>query len=95
MTAAGALLGPDAVAAAVAGFRRLGADVVVRPSPWRLGAAEAGLAAEWLTGWVGAACAQEPGLDADADAYARGRLAQARAGRLGITVGHADLLVLP
>ena len=95
MTAAGPLLGPDAVAAAVAGFRRVGADVVVRPSPWRLGAAEAGLAAEWLTGWVGAACEQEPELAADADAYARRRLAQARAGRLGITVGHADLLVLP
>jgi hypothetical protein len=95
MTAAGALLGPDAVAAAVAGFRRMGADVVVRPSPWRLGAAEADLAAEWLTGWVGAACEQEPELAADAEAYARRRLAQARAGRLGITVGHADLLVLP
>ncbi len=95
MTAAGALLGPDAVAAAVAGFRRMGADVVVRPSPWRLGAAEADLAAEWLAGWVSAACEQEPALAADAEAYARRRLAQARAGRLGITVGHADLLVLP
>ena len=68
MTARGRLLGPDAVAAAVEGFRRLGAEVLVRPSPWRLGAAEAGLAAEWLTGWVGAACEQEPGLAADADA---------------------------
>jgi hypothetical protein len=94
-TAAGALLGPDAVAAAVAGFRRMGADVIVRPSPWRLSTAEADLAAEWLTGWVDAACEQEPELAADAEAYARRRLAQARAGRLGITVGHADLLVLP
>ena len=32
------LLGPDAVAAAVEQFGRLGADVHVRPSPWRLGA---------------------------------------------------------
>ena len=34
------------------------ADVLVRPSPWRLGAADADLAAEWLTGWLDAACKQ-------------------------------------
>ena len=39
MTADGRLLGPDAVAAAADGFRRRGAEVLVRPSPWRLGAA--------------------------------------------------------
>ena len=94
-TAAGRLLGPDAVAAAVAEFRRLGAEVIVRPSPWRLGAAQADLAAEWLTGWVGAACEQEAELAAEADAYAQRRLAEARAGQLAVTVGHADLLVLP
>src|SRR5688500_10737552 len=79
-------LGPDAVAAAVAMLR--GAELVVRPSPWRLGAAHAGLAAagrgasdavlaaarrgasdadlmaEWLEGWVAAACEQEPALAA-------------------------------
>ena len=56
---------------------------------------EAGLAAEWFTGWVGAACEQEVGLAAEADAYAHRRLTEARAGQLGVTVGHADLLVLP
>jgi hypothetical protein len=91
----GRLLGPDAVEAAVERFRRLGAEVVVRPSPWRLGPPEAGLAAEWLSGWVGAACEQEPGLAAEADLYRRRRLREARAGRLAVTVGHADLLVLP
>ena len=45
MTPRGRLLGPDAVDAAVQGFRRLGAEVIVRQSPWRLGAAESGLAA--------------------------------------------------
>ena len=79
-TEGGRLLGPDAVAAAVEGFRRLGAEVLVRPSPWRLGAAEADLAAEWLTGWVGAACEQEVELAAEADAYARRRLAEAQPG---------------
>jgi SAM-dependent methyltransferase len=95
LTAGGRLLGPDAAAAAVERFRRLGAQVLARPSAWRLGAAEADLAAAWLAGWVGAAGEQEPELAAEADAYARRRLAQARAGRLAVTVGHADLLVLP
>jgi hypothetical protein len=95
MTVGGRLLGPDAVAAAVEGFRRLGCEVLVRPSPWRLGAAEADLAGEWFTGWVFAASDQEIELAAEADAYARRRLAEARAGELAVTVGHADLLVLP
>ncbi|HEY3766050.1 MAG TPA: class I SAM-dependent methyltransferase [Gaiellales bacterium] len=94
-TRRGRLLGPDAVEAAADGFRRRGAEVIVRPSPWRLGAADAGLAVEWLAGWVRAACEQEPSLAADAGPYRRRRLREARAGRLAVTVGHADLLVLP
>jgi hypothetical protein len=89
------LLGPDAVALAVEEFERRGAEVLVRPSPWRLGPVQADLAAEWFTGWVGAACEQQVELAAEADAYTRRRLAQARAGRLAVTVDHADLLVLP
>jgi hypothetical protein len=95
MTVGGRLLGPDAVEAVAEGFRRLAAEVLVRPSPWRLGAAEAGLAAEWFTGWVGAACEQEAQLAAQTDAYSRRRLAEVRAGQLAVAVGHADLLVLP
>jgi hypothetical protein len=95
LTPRGRLLGPDAVQAAVEGFRRLGAEVIVRPSPWRLGAAETGLVVEWLTGWVGAACEQEARLAAEADLYRRRRVREARAGRLAVTVGHADLLALP
>jgi SAM-dependent methyltransferase len=89
------LLGPDAVGTAVDLFTRLGFDVLVRPSPWRLGAAQAALAAEWFTGWVGAACEQRPELTAAAAAYARRRLAGATAGRLSVTVHHHDLLALP
>lgn len=88
------LLGPDAVDATVAAFTRLGADVLVRPSPWQLDATDAALAAEWFTGWVGAACEQRPELSATAASYARRRLAEAAAGRLGVTVHHQDLLVL-
>jgi hypothetical protein len=94
-TTAGRLLGPDAVAVAVEEFGRLGAEVLVRPSPWRLGALQADLAAEWFTGWIRAACEQQAELAAEADAYARRRLAEAPAGQLAVTVHHADLLVLP
>jgi hypothetical protein len=91
----GRRLGPDAVAAAVDELRGTGADVLVRPSPWRLEAAHAELMAAWLDGWVTAACEQEPALAAEADAYRDRRLAQAAAGELAVTVDHADLLVLP
>lgn len=95
LTPRGRLLGPDAVDVTATAFRRLGAWVSVRPSPWRLGGAGRTLALEWLTGWVGAACEQEPALAADADLYLRRRLREAQSGILAVSVGHADLLVLP
>ena len=88
-------LGPDAVAAALDQLRGTGAELIVRPSPWRLRAAHADLTAEWLDGWVAAACEQEPELAADAAAYVDRRLAQLFAGELEVSVDHADLLVLP
>jgi hypothetical protein len=94
-TERGALLGPDAVAFAVAAFGRRGAEVLVRDSPWRLGPLHAGLATAWFSGWVGAACEQDDALAAEADAYSRRRLAQLVAGQLAVTVHHSDLLVLP
>jgi hypothetical protein len=94
-TSRGPLLGPGAVEAAVEGFRYFGAEIMVRPSPWRLGATDADLVADWLTGWVDAACEQEPALAPAADAYRRRRLREAEAGVLAVTVGHSDLLVLP
>lgn len=94
-TAGGRLLGPEAVAATVEQCTRLGSTVLVRPSPWRLGASQSELAAEWFAGWVGAACEQQLELAREADAYTGRRLAQARAGQLDVTVEHADVLVLP
>jgi hypothetical protein len=94
-TAAGRLLGPDALATAATLLRGSGAEVLVRPSPWRLGAGDAGLTAAWLEGWIGAACEQEPALLDRADGYRELRLAQAVTGQLTATVNHADLLVLP
>jgi hypothetical protein len=72
-----------------------GAEVVVRPSPWQLGAPEVGLIAEWLLGWVAAAVEQEPELTHAAGAYLHRRLTQAAAGELAVSVGHVDILVLP
>jgi hypothetical protein len=95
LTERGRLLGPDAVAAAVEQFAELGSDVFVRPSPWRLGASQADLAAEWFKGWVAAACEQHTDLATDAVAYTRRRLAEARTGQLQVTVDHADVLAVP
>ena len=89
------LLGPDAVGAAVDAFTRLGVEVLVRPSPWRLGANQSALAQAWFTGWVGAASQQRPELAAAAATYTPRRLAEIADGRLGITVHHQDLLAVP
>jgi hypothetical protein len=86
------LLGPDAAAAAITAFRRRGVNVQVRPSPWRLGGEASALIAEWLRGWVDAACEQQPALTGQVGAYTERRLAQAAAGRLEVVLGHQDLL---
>src|SRR5215218_8882537 len=91
----GRKLGPDAVAAAARELCGTGAEIVVRPSPWRIDAAHAELAAAWLGGWVAAACEQQPALVAEAGPYREHRLAQAAAGELHVVVDHADLLALP
>jgi hypothetical protein len=95
VTARGRLMGPDAVAFAVQQCGRLGAEVHVRASPWRLSAMHADLTAKWFSGWVRAACEQQAELTAETKEYARRRLAQLSDGRLEVTVDHADLLVLP
>jgi hypothetical protein len=89
------LLGPDALAHAADAFARLGFEVVLRPSPWRLGAEQSALTMEWLAGWVGAACEQRPELVAATADYTPRRLAAAAMGRLGVTLHHLDLLALP
>lgn len=86
------LLGPDAADATAEAFTRRGVGVLVRSSPWRLGADQADLASEWFRGWLAAACEQRPALGRPAAAYARRRLTDAAAGRLGAVVQHDDLL---
>ncbi|MFL6052205.1 MAG: methyltransferase domain-containing protein [Actinoallomurus sp.] len=89
------LLGPDAVDAAIAAFERSGMVVRRRPSPWRLGPAQAELTAQWLQDWVAAAVARRPYLAPVADAYLRRRLDACVAGALRVVVHHEDLLALP
>ncbi|HET6855866.1 MAG TPA: class I SAM-dependent methyltransferase [Streptomyces sp.] len=91
----GALLGPDAVSVAAEAFVREGATVSTFESPWRLGPDERALTAQWLRGWVDAACQQSPGLGTDAAPYLRRRLAACAAGELRVVVHHNDLLALP
>ena len=81
-------LGPSASAVAARLFRQHGYTVTVRPSPWRLGAADRALAEEWLRGWVGAAVEHDPSLAGDYLAY---RLASP----FEAVVGHEDILALP
>ena len=94
-TPGGRLLGPDAVAIAVEGFGRHRAEVLVSPSPWRLAVDQADLAAEWFTGWIGAACESDAALAREAGPYADRRLSEIRTGVLAVVVDHADLLALP
>ena len=51
------------------------------PAPGDSAPSHAELAAEWFTGWVGAACEQQVELAAETDAYTRRRLAQASSRR--------------
>jgi len=85
------LLGPDAVDATAEAFRRRGADVVVRSSPWRLGADQAELILEWFEGWVAAACEQRPELTGQVAAYADRRRVATAAGRTEVVIQHNDL----
>jgi hypothetical protein len=81
------LLGPDALAAAIAAFARFGAETVVRSSPWRLSRPrDTALIEAWLDGWVGAAAEQDPSLPAAE--YLRRRLAS---DDLSVFVEHSDL----
>ena len=89
------LLGPDAVHYAIDAFRRRGARVEIRPSPWRLGPDQAELTAEWFDGWIVAAAEQRPELAQRAAGYEQRRRSDIVAGRVTAVVQHTDVLVIP
>ena len=92
--ARGRLLGPAAASRRGRGPRPGGPEVLARPSPWRLGPAQAALATEWLAGWVEAAVEQDPELLEARRVVRPRRRAQLAAGTLAVTVDHLDLLAL-
>jgi SAM-dependent methyltransferase len=89
------LLGPDAITVARETFNRQDGTVRTYASPWRLGAEESELTAQWLHGWVGAAQEQRPELTPLAETYLTRRLAMCEARELRVVVHHSDLLALP
>lgn len=95
VTERGRLLGPSATPMTVALFEHAGAQVVVRPSVWRLGRIETDLLVEWFAGWIGAACEERPELTLSTADYVGRRLAEAAAGRLRVAVHHEDVLAWP
>jgi len=91
----GPALGPTAGQAAEQAFRRAGLRTWLRPSPWRLGPAEATLARTLIEGWQEAASEQCPDQAERIGAWGERRRAQAERPGFALSVGHVDLLALP
>ncbi|MEJ5913746.1 class I SAM-dependent methyltransferase [Pseudokineococcus sp. 1T1Z-3] len=96
----GGRLGPDAAAPVVERLRGAGWRVLTAASPWRLGAAGAGeddgpMLRAWLDGRAEAAVEQEPALAGRAASWLSGRRRQVDEKRLGVLVGHVEVLALP
>lgn len=92
----GKALGPGAVQAARDALERAGYECVTAPSPWILsGSGDTALAEALMAGWVSAAAEVHPSQEARLRVWLARRVADLRAGRLEVRVGHQDLLALP
>lgn len=92
----GTALGPEAWRAAAELLEAAGYRVRVVSTPWILaGEADAPLAAALVDGWVEAACQLHPDQAARIRSWGDRRVADLRAGRVAVEVGHRDLLALP
>jgi SAM-dependent methyltransferase len=87
--------GPEAGAAMAEAFAAAGYAVRTGDSPWRLGPADAGLAAELADGIARAAVETGAVAPAEARAWAEARAASMRDGAGRALVGHADLWARP
>ncbi len=90
----GPALGPAAGQAAERVFRAAGYDTWLRPSPWRLQAADASLARALVDGWEAAVAEQRPADASLIRDWAQNRRATV-ASQFALEVGHVDLLALP
>lgn len=88
-------LGPRGAAVAAAELTAAGFSVQQAASDWLLGPQQAGLLAELITGWVGAASEQEPALAQRFDAWGERRRQQLAEQVLTARVSHIDILALP
>lgn len=89
----GPACGPDAACHLAGRFDDLGHDVRIAGSDWILAAGDGEILRPLLQGIVAAAMEIAPGLPLQS--WLERRLADVRAGRLTMTVGHDDLLALP
>jgi len=91
----GPALGPSASALAERLFQARGYEVLVRPSDWVLGPADAALADTLVEGWAGAAAEQRPEHAERVRAWAARRERAVERPDAVLRVGHQDLLALP
>ena len=91
----GPALGPSAGSVAQACFREAGYRTWFRPSPWCLGLSHTALASALVDGWERAAVEERPDQRRAIGAWASRRRAHVAGHRVGVTVGHVDMLALP
>ena len=94
----GPALGGDAPAVLAAAMGAAGYRVESAATPWHLAAGEAvrfPLAESLVQGWHDAALEQAPEEQSRLERWRLRRLAGLASGKLGLTVGHRDLLALP
>jgi hypothetical protein len=91
----GPALGPTATETAQRLFESAGYKVMLGPSDWRLGAADAELQRELIGGWHGAIAELKEIPAAALAAWHEARLAAIAAGTGDLMVGHQDLWAFP
>lgn len=94
----GAALGPDAGPVLAASLAAHGFQVDIRPSDWRLPPGQdltKALGRELLKDWRDAALEQAPAAARRIETWHQQRQAELAADRLGLYVGHVDVLALP
>ena len=94
----GAALGPDATAVLTSSLASQGLDVTTQPSDWDLPAGQPltlALGRELISSWRQAALEQAPSAAKRIEGWHRRRLSELAEGRIGLRVGHQDVLALP
>lgn len=92
----GGAAGPVALAALRSAAALVGASVQEQATPWLLAPGQDDeLLREWTAGYVASALAGGGGATPDLHGWAEDRRRAVAAGRLHVTVGHVDVLVVP